>query len=145
MTQFLYQNRQVIRWSSLATIVLALVGCGREGVPRVEVSGAVSLDGQPLKEGMILFSPTGEGPSASGDIREGSYEIERDAGPSPGNYRVEIRAYRDTGRKRKDAATGLMEDVIVGIIPPKYNNQSTLAVEIQPDGPNEHNFELQAK
>lgn len=103
------------------------------------------LDGEPVEQGMILFSPLGEGPSAGGDIEQGQYRIEADRGPSPGSYRVEIRAYRGTGRTVHDAASGTTEETKVSIIPPRYNNNSQLQVEITPEATNQHDFELESK
>jgi hypothetical protein len=128
-----------------ACLFLLLAGCGGDGVPRAAVSGNVTLDGQPLEEGVILFTPLGKGPSAGGDIKQGKYQLPQDKGPGPGSYRVEIRAYRATGETVRDEASGTVEEVKVSIIPPRYNNQSTLAIEVKPAGPNEFDFELTSK
>lgn len=135
-------------WLARAGIVclaFTLVGCGGDGVERSAVSGSVTLNGEPVEQGMILFSPLGEGPSAGGNIEQGQYKIEGDRGPSPGNYRVEIRAYRGTGRTTHDAASGTTQEVKVPIIPARYNNNSELKVEITPDASNQYDFELTSK
>lgn len=131
--------------AGFACLLLLQVGCGGGGVERSAVSGSVTLDGNPIEEGMILFSPLGEGPSAGGDIKNGQYLIEADRGPSPGSYRVEIRAYRGTGRTTHDAARGTTEEIKVPIIPARYHSNSELKVEITPEATNQHDFELKSK
>ena len=80
-----------------AVVGLMAIGCSGEvgdDKPREPVSGTVTLDGQPLPEGIILFAPAG-GPgeavaSATGKIENGQFSIPRTQGPVPGNYKVSI-------------------------------------------------------
>lgn len=54
---------------------LLLIGCcGGENVPLGEVSGTVTLDGQPLPSGIVHFVPA-SGPAASGVIENGAYRL----------------------------------------------------------------------
>src|SRR6187397_3012218 len=78
----------------------SLGGCGGgDGLPRQEVSGQVTLDGQPLADGSIQFQPgeTGGGPQVSGGalIERGSYRIGRNEGLVPGPYKVMIFSHGD--------------------------------------------------
>lgn len=130
---------------SAACLLLTTAGCGGEGVPRAAISGHVTLDGQPLEEGGILFTPLAAGPSASASIEQGKYEISQADGPGPGEYRVQIRAYRSTGKQITDPASGIAEEQRVSIIPPRYNSRSTLTAQITDQGPNEFDFELKSK
>ena len=129
----------------LACLALFFCGCGGGGIPRTAVSGSVSLDGQPLQDGNILFIPMEEGPSAGGAIEGGRYQLDGEQGPSPGRYRVEIRAYRDTGRTERDELTGEAERLMTPIIPPRYNRESELEIELAPGVQNEFDFALHSE
>ena len=79
-------------------------GCSHAANSRAAVSGTVRLDSEPLKEGAIAFFPIQGtvGPSAAGVITDGKYDIPREKGPVIGKNRVEIRAFRKSGRKSVD-------------------------------------------
>jgi len=134
-----------LAYSSLACLLLVVSGCGGDGIERVSVTGNVTLDGKPLEEGIILFSPQGPGPSASANVVQGKYEVPVEVGPSPGDYKVEVRAYRSTGKQIKDEASGLVEEQKVSIIPPRYNHQTTLTAKFTAEGPNQFDFDLKSK
>ena len=73
--------------------LLACAGCGKSGdqYPRVPISGAVKLDGQPLMKGYFTFEPMEKQPTQSGGmIRDGKFDVRRKAGPVPGKYSVAI-------------------------------------------------------
>src|SRR5438128_90160 len=80
-----------------AALGLAAIGCsggGGDDLPRQPVAGTVTLDGEPLNEGAILFAPTGKSEgavaSATARIENGQFSIPRDQGPVPGTYKVSI-------------------------------------------------------
>ena len=128
---------------SFATTALILAGCGRSD-NRAEVYGTVTANGEPVASGSISFIPTAgaTGPSAGGEITGGTYRIAADAGPVHGQHRVRFRAHRKTGRQVEAGfphEPGTKVDEIKQFIPPKYNRQSELIVEIVP-GENQHNF-----
>jgi hypothetical protein len=131
---------------AIATVALgtALGGCGGvDGVPRQRVSGAVTLDGQPLDAGMILFEPTaGQASSAGAMIADGRYDVARDKGPTPGPYLVRIYA------PGKAAAPQQLGDPVKPApdrVPAKYNSKSTLTADVTAGGPNTFNFEVTSK
>lgn len=112
---------------------------------RVQVSGSVEVDGQPLESGSISFISlaTTQGPSAGAEIKQGKYLIAVDGGPDPGKYRVEIKGMRKTGRQINDG--GNMIDEIEQFLPPKYSGaESELAAELKP-GRNVKDFQLLSK
>ena len=81
--------------------MVALAGCsGRGGPERASVSGSVTLDGQPVTDGLITLYPAGgtNGPSVGGSIQDGRYSIAAAKGPYLGRYRVEINWPRKTGK-----------------------------------------------
>ena len=130
--------------ASLAACLLAGVsGCGGDAIDRLAVSGEVTLDGRPLDDASITLVPIGPGPSAGAEISAGNFTIERSVGPSPGKYRVEIRAYRGTGRQiPDDDAPGQMIEATEPIIPGRYNRDTELEVEVTVDGENHFQFAL---
>lgn len=126
----------------LATSVILLSGCG-DAIQRVGVSGQVTLDGQPLEQGSITLLPLQGGPSAGGKIVDGSFEIDKQAGPSPGDYRVEIVSYQSTGRTIPDPdVPGEMIEETRQMLPARYNHSSELEASVRGDEENEFRFEL---
>jgi hypothetical protein len=131
-------------WCVLAALCLAATGCS-EGSQRLPVSGQVRLDGEPLTSGTILMTPVKTGPVAGCDIKDGLYEMPKERGPGPGEYRVEITAYRPTGQKVYDSDFNVSTETLVPIIPARYNTQSELTAVVSEEGSNEFNFDLQSK
>jgi hypothetical protein len=126
-------------------LVMALViatiggGCGpRDG--RIAVSGTVSLDGQPLTNGFISFSPTGPKGSPTGTpVTAGRYA----ARVSPGEMSVQIRATKSVTKENPSES-----DVERGItveqremVPTRYNSKTMLRVNVS-DLQRQHDFAL---
>jgi hypothetical protein len=86
-------------WSfgiGLAMLVAAVAGCGR----RAEVSGTVTLDGVPVTNGVVTFTPRGAGASAYAAIHaDGRYTAQTGAsvGLAPGDYVVTVAANLPAG------------------------------------------------
>ncbi|MDB5310792.1 MAG: hypothetical protein JWO38_4994 [Gemmataceae bacterium] len=124
-------HRQVC--AILACICLAAPGCS--GDNRSEVSGTVSLNGRPIEEGSINFIPVegNQGPGTGGIIRDGKYHIPRANGVTAGKNRVEVRAFRETGRKVQDPTglPGALTTERVPAFPPEFNDKSTLVREVR--------------
>src|SRR5262245_26079522 len=119
----------------LPYVVLSLSGCG-ETSNRGAVRGQVTVNGEPLELGDITFVSTGSAavPSSGAAIVKGSYEISSEQGPMAGQYQVQIRAFRGTGRKSWDGVgderapasqKNYVEDM-GQFIPSKYNDASEL-------------------
>jgi len=126
--------------------VLAAPGCGGG---TVSVSGTVTLDGQALESGQILFVPvdTSKGQSAGATIQNGKFDVQGAAPPLPGSYRVEITSKKKTGRQipaGSPSPPGTMIDETKEAVPAKYNTNSTLRQELKP-GANTLNFPLDGK
>ena len=88
-------------------LLAALFGCGSsDGLNRQAISGKVTLDGDPLTSGAILFEPTSKdsGTAVGATIRQGSFAVSRAEGPVPGSYRV--RVYASTRNRRQPPAKG---------------------------------------
>lgn len=130
-----------VRW--LTFTLLFSLGCSPSD--RAEVSGSVQLDGQPVEEGSIQFIPVEgtKGPSAGAVITKGSYHIARGQGVVVGKNRVELRAFKTTGRKVQDptAPQGVKTEERVQAFPPEYSDRSTEVRDIQP-GSNTIDFDV---
>jgi hypothetical protein len=123
-------------------LLLAVAGCGSGGPPRLRVAGAVTLDGQPLADGAISFMPTGKGVAAGATIAGGRYVVDGARGPTPGEYRVEIRASSPSGKQVKDSFGQASIAEMESIIPDRYNDKTTLRAEITAAGPNQFDYSL---
>lgn len=125
----------------LAAILVAIVGCGTRLQP---AGGKVLVDGNPVKEGTIMFYPTSKGRPATARIMEdGSFTLsfERPGDGLPvGEYRVVIvadiwkegkksaaQAYDEANMKRQgivDTST-LTGGILIHVVPPEYNDITT--------------------
>jgi hypothetical protein len=80
------------------TVLLVILGCGDDTglAKRYPVTGRVTYKGEPVKKGIITFTPDDPGGrSATGTIEDGNYALttmaDRD-GALPGSYKVSITA-----------------------------------------------------
>ena len=138
-----------IKFTWLILFLIVTIGCERyEGPRRGAVHGEVTLDGVPIKEGTIVFTPTGgnKGSVAGGSIQDGQYAIDEPSGPVVGLNMIAISAFKKTGRKFAEpppSPPGTMTDETVEAVPPRYNVNSELTSDIV-SGDNELNFELES-
>lgn len=132
------------RGTLLLAIVL-LAGCRPDTGGRAALSGTVTFDGQPVDGGAIALLPTDGGDTKAGArIDDGKYIIPAERGPRPGNYRVEIRWQKKTGRKiPSDDPPNLMDETRQ-VIPEQFNAKSKTVREIKP-GNNTLDFDLRTK
>lgn len=122
-------------------LAAALFGCSSEKTGGT-VKGTVTLDGQPLAAGQILFVSVDQStPSAEGTITAGQFE----ALVPLGEKRVEIRAPKVTGKKKMyDTPDSPTVDIVAELLPAKYNVSSELTMTV--DGAaQEQNFDLKSK
>lgn len=124
--------RALMSCLAVATALTA-VGCG-DGTDQRQVSGTVTLDGQPVEKGEIAFYPaSGNGAPQGGPITDGKFQFQALAGEK----RVEITATREAATPAPDGLPNY-----VSYIPAKYNSQSTLTETVQDSGANTFTFEL---
>ncbi|MBA4105072.1 MAG: hypothetical protein C0485_04880 [Pirellula sp.] len=126
--------------SSLFVIAL-LAGCSSKPAGGT-VKGTVTLDGQPLATGRILFIAVDQGsPSAEAAITAGQFETL----VLPGDKRVEIRSPKVTGKKKMyNTPDSPTIDTVVELLPAKYNVNSELKMTV--DGTaQEQKFDLLSK
>jgi hypothetical protein len=132
------------RFVLLGLVTLALAGCGDSG--RQALQGTVTLDGRPLEAGYIRFRPEpgSASPTAGGQIAGGRFSISRQGGTMAGRFHVEITATRSTGRTSVDVETGETVEDLEQYLPPKYNSQSELEVEVSPGTGSTFQFDLES-
>jgi hypothetical protein len=130
---------------ALAAGFLFLIGCAGNSA---EVSGTVLLDGEPIPEGSITFIPVEgtTGPGVGAVITNGQYHIPSNKGVTVGKNRVELRAFKNTGRKVQDPTgkRGTMTDERIPAFPPEYNDKSEIVRDIQ-KGANTVDFDVKTK
>lgn len=141
---------QFKRLGVFACLAIAAVssGCGGSNSNQGIATGKVTIDGQPITRGSILFTPIdgAMGSVVGGPISNGCYELKGKAGPAVGWNRVEIHAMRKTGKmvQKPYSPQGVMVEDEEEAVPASYNTESTLKTEIKP-GPNTANFEIVSK
>jgi hypothetical protein len=128
-------------WAALALVALA--GCSAS---TTEMSGTITFDGEPVKEGAINVVPLdGKGQSAGGAIKDGHYTV---ADAPLGEVKITITAtdFKNILEKKKlyDMPDS-PERVRYGqLLPKKYNDESELRYLVTP-GANKKDFELTSK
>lgn len=133
--------RRLYRTLPIASLIFA-VGCGGQDPNRGEVSGIVTINGQPAATGAVAFSPVdGQSPTSGGKIVDGKYTVQASTGTS----RVAIRVPKIVGqRKLYNTPDSPVQPLMEETLPAEYNDRTTLTLEVKP-GDNEHNFELTTK
>ena len=106
-----------------------------------QLSGTVNLDGKPVESGAItLFPVDGTGPTTGGEIKNGQYQVEAPLGM----MKVSLTAPKVVGQKKiYDTPESPVMSITVEALPPRYNQQSELTVEIK-SGVNKQDFDLQS-
>jgi hypothetical protein len=124
-------------------IVASISVAGCPSGPAVgTVSGDVTLDGQPVKDGRISFTPVdGQGGTGGAAIVDGKFKAEVPVA----KMKVEINGNKVIGkRKAYDTPESPLMDEVVEIIPPKYNFNSELSLEVK-KGVQDVKYELKSK
>jgi len=122
--------------------VVLLTGC--PGPSFGTVSGEVTLDGNPIKQGMIRFVPTdGQSQPADGPITDGKYTV---AKVPTGEKTVQITASRaKKSRKMYDTPDSPAVEEFEEIpLPARYNTRSELRLSVKA-GEQQQKFEVKSK
>ncbi|HTK74206.1 MAG TPA: hypothetical protein VL371_03050 [Gemmataceae bacterium] len=126
---------------ALAAALTVLAGCGSRLQP---AGGKILVDGNPVKEGTVMFYPVKQGrPATARILEDGSFTLsfERPGdGLPPGEYRVVIvadiwkegqktaaQAYDEANLKRQgiqDTSTNA-GGILIHVVPPEYNDIAT--------------------
>jgi hypothetical protein len=121
----------------LLVIAIVSAGCSKSS-DLAEVRGTITLDGQPLANAFVVYSPTEAGTTSYGRTdAEGSYHMmfsDSESGAWIGENLVRV----NTGDVGADGGAGPKERV-----PAVYNRNTTLKVDVKPDA-NVFNFDLKS-
>jgi hypothetical protein len=114
-------------------VVITLVlftGCQQDSIKKQPINGEVSFQGKPIKFGTIRFEPvSGQPVGSSGDIRDGKFSIDRNAGPAPGKYKVWVQAF--DRMSEAGAMPGQEGPPPKDILPKKYLENAAEEVDIK--------------
>ncbi|MCA9163941.1 MAG: carboxypeptidase regulatory-like domain-containing protein [Planctomycetales bacterium] len=122
-----------VSWMKLAGLALAialptLIGCGSHNVGQVE--GRVTLDGEPLPNAMVTFTPVAEGtPSFGVTDEQGNYRLQytRDTeGAEIGEHLISIRTETSGNPDAEPPIPATPERV-----PMKFNAQTELRKSVE--------------
>jgi hypothetical protein len=130
--------RNIVRCCALICVIVVLAGCGKKS-DKGTVTGSVTLDGQPIKTGLIRFMPVdGKTTTADSVITDGKFN----ASVPPGDKKVLISAQKVTGQRRVyETPDSPMTDVVQEQVPVRYNAQTTLTYSVTA-GSQQKDFEL---
>lgn len=120
----------------LGAMLLCYAGCGGDGA--LELSGKVTLDGAPIERGTIRFmAEDGSGAPSEASITNGTYSLRL----PPGKKKVSILGYKKIGEHHIQGPESPLIDDLEQIVPPQYNEQTTLVEDVQKTDPAK-NFDL---
>ncbi|MBC7856432.1 MAG: hypothetical protein IAF94_23630 [Pirellulaceae bacterium] len=142
-------NKNFLYSGSLLLLGAFLAGCGSSGPARSAVEGAVTVGGQPLPAGRIIFTPLApnKGPATSARITAGRYQIAKSDGPVIGKNRVDVEADLNLGFPLDDEEAFTRRGaapIPPSPIPPNYSATAQLSVEIQPGEINKYDVPIPA-
>ena len=140
---------RLVAWAmAICGLTVLLAGCGGAGgLDTARVSGTVTLDGKPLTQGTVSFTPE-KGRGATGQIAsDGSFTLttyKKGDGAVVGRHQVAIVSIEHPAATREAAEKIIMEMEITWLIPRRYGNPFTseLTFEVKPGTKNVANFEL---
>lgn len=118
-------------------LLLVVLGFGCQPDPFTDVSGTVTLDGNPLADGELIFlAPDNSATPSTGPIVEGKFKFRA----TYGLKKVQVNATKDTGRKEMDGWP-----IRESILPERYNTKTELTAEVKKSDKNEFTFTLTTK
>jgi hypothetical protein len=151
---------RVLLISAIVLNLFLLAGCGQSSrtIKTDVVTGKITLDGQPLADANINFTPlNGEGNAAYSITDEkGVYKLQTlqgkaNAGTTPGEYLVTIHksVFEPTGKKVTNQETKELTDELKSreLVPDIYHNpkKSKLKVVVVDGQTNTFDFDLKSK
>lgn len=117
---------------TLCVCALILNGCGPKGPKRVEISGKVTVDGEPVGKGTIKFDPVdGQGSSDGGAINDGAFICE----VTTGEKKVTVNGSKVVGKFEYDpmANPGKMADKVEDYPGLPFKEEKTVTVQKKGD------------
>jgi hypothetical protein len=140
-------HRQVLCaiWPTLVFLGLCAIvvtaGCYGDST-KGEVTGSVTIDGQPCKTGSVAFiSVDGNSGTAGAQIVDGQFSAQVPFGL----MKVEIRVSKVVGEKKLyDTPDSPVQPIMEEVLPEKYNDETELTIDVGP-GKNHKIFDLTTK
>jgi hypothetical protein len=133
---------RVVGAAVLLLALLVLIGCGETAS---EVTGKVTVDGQPVAKGTIAFYPAdGKGKTSGGDITDGTYTVS----VPRGTMKVAITKPKVVRTKKlyPDDPKSKEVEVTEESLPPKYSDPEKTELRLDVTGGKvEKNWELTSK
>ncbi len=131
-------NKTPLSAAALAGLLLPwIVACGapQPTYPHATLAGTVTVAGQPLTEGKIMFLPQDphRGGGVTAVIRNGRYRAEE---VPHGKVLVTFNAMQETGRMIESSSTDELQPERIDLIPPEYADG--LVIEVQADREEQH-------
>ncbi len=135
---------QCFRCMLAFVVCVGVLGCGQGGF---RIHGKITVDGVPLEQGELKFVPVD---SSGGDhvgtvVQKGEFSVDDVERLKEGEYQVQIRSFRSTGKKiwdgMGDGTKKNMVDDMKQFIPIKYNDASELKVALK-SGDNQYSTDL---
>jgi hypothetical protein len=135
----LHLLRLLVCAGALWALALSIVwsgGCSDTLTPRGAVKGRVTIGGQPMPKGRILFLPIApnEGPTVSAAVANGEYALARHEGPLAGQNRVELEADLNLGFAIDDEAAFAQRGgrpLPSNPVPSEFNRNSKLVIDVK--------------
>jgi hypothetical protein len=122
------------------------IGCNKNPQGRIEISGTVTLDGVPIKDGSIGFEPTGSQTlkvKSGAHIADGKYKMPVASSLVPGEYSVRISASQETGKIIETPMGPIAE--MVDIVPSEFGSESTQMITVTEKGKQIFDFDMKSK
>jgi hypothetical protein len=125
---------------AFCAVSIAAAGCSSD-TGNGTVTGTVTLDGQPLKNGLIRFVPEdGQTATAEAMITDGEFDVQVPIGEK----RVSISAPKVVGKRQAYQTPGAPSiDIVEELLPARYNVASKLTLTVV-GGSQEEEFTLQS-
>lgn len=143
-------RKRIFRCSTSLVLIglffVSVIGCKPPNPQgRLAVSGNVKVNGEPVKDGTITFTPKNANAvktPSSGVIKNGVYSLAADKGLAPGEYTVLFFASEGTGKF--DETNPMRPEILKALIPDKYNVASQEKVTVD-SGTTTFDFDLEVK
>jgi hypothetical protein len=123
-------------------MLIVLLGCST-GPSTGTVTGEVTLDDQPIKDGRLTFIPVdGQGPTGGALIKDGKFVA---SGVPATKMKVQINGNRVKGKyKAFDTPESPWIDDVEEMVPQKFNFNSELTLDVKP-GDQDVKYHLKSK
>ncbi|HBE68043.1 MAG TPA: hypothetical protein DDW52_07820 [Planctomycetaceae bacterium] len=116
------------RLLAVCGLVVVFTGCDA-GVQRHAVSGTLTIDGEPVDDVTIVFTPVGEGLSGAAEVFEGEFACGEVGGPSKGMHNIRI-SPNEAEMEEVEEDLGELKAPRKPKVPLKYQRLGGLQVEI---------------